>query len=237
MSEINYRDVLESLLPPGWNATGDLDKLLKGIGLYLQDSYELIDSLAYIRDPRGTTLLEDLEKEYGLIKNTSLSEVQRRQNIASIKYAKPDTASWEHLQNKLIAAGFTDAVVIPNDPLIDPNLITNGELLVNGTIYSSQVANIMMCAGQSQIAFAGHFRAVSNYWLIMNNTEKSYDVGDSSIFWPFVFFVGSAKTGSWPSSPSVTDLDVDANLREYFKTLILKYKPLHSWCVLCVNYV
>lgn len=236
MSEISFRDVLESLLPDGWKAIGDFDKLLKGIGLSLQEIYELLDSLAYVRDPRGTTLLEDLEKEYGLVKNTSLTEAQRRQNIASVKYAKPDTASWEHLQNKLINAGFTNAVVIPNGPLIDPDLITNGTILANGIYYISQVPAYYKACG-SDINYRGHYRAYRGYFLKMNNTEKTYDVGSSSVWWPFVFFIGSAKAGSWPSSPSVTDLDVDANLRAVFETMILKYKPLHSWAILCVNYV
>lgn len=233
---MNFIDIFEAMLPPGWpKPTGDFAKLLAGIAEERNDIHDLFAALAYVRDPRNTTLLEDLEKEFGVITDTNLTEAERRARLVTIKYALPNTASWEHLQNTLVDAGFTDALVIPNSPTIDPALITNGELIVNGTIYTEQTPAYYMAAG-SDIAYAGHDRAYAGYFLVMDRTLKEYDTGDVSQRWRFVFFIGSAKAGSWPSSPAVTDLDVPSEKEAFLKYLILKHKPTHSWCVLCANY-
>jgi len=233
---IDFKDVCEILLPPGWpKPTGDFAKLLAGIAEDRQDIYDLLMALAYIRDPRNTTLLQDLEKEFGVITDTNLTEAQRRARLVAIKYAKPNTASWEHLQNTLVNAGFTDAVVIPNSPMIDPDLITNGELIVNGPIYTSQTpAYYKACA--SDINYRGHDRAFRGYWLTMDRTLKEYDVGSIPQRWRFVFFIGSAKSGTWPSSPAVTNLSVPEEQEAFLKYLILKHKPTNTWCVLCATY-
>jgi hypothetical protein len=237
---LDFRDVLINAFPRGelWrpDPDGDFYALLGGIGDVLQDMFDDVDSLAYVRDPRRTELLRDLEYEYGQLYNASLTESQRRVLLASIKYAKRTTNSWEALQNALVNAGFTDAVVIPNSPTIDPDIILadNGELVVNGPVYSSQRPNYVMAAG-SDIAFAGHYRAFAGYFRTMKRIAKTYDVGADSDLWRFVFFIGSAKAGSWPSSPSVTALDVPAE-QEYFLKQTILTKPLHTWCVLCANY-
>jgi hypothetical protein len=239
--EVDFSDVLINLLPKGalWqpNPEGDFQKLLAGIGDAMQGAYSAVDALAYIRDPRRTSLLRDLEKDYGQPYISSLSELQRRSNLAAIKYARKTTNSWESLQDLLVNAGFTDALVIPNGPVIDPDIIlaANGELIVNGPIYSSQRPNYLMCAG-GDIAYAGHDRAYAGSWLTMQRTSQSYDVGDIPQRWPFVFFVGSVKSGTWPSAPTVTALDVPSE-QEYFLKQLLLSKPSKMWCVLCANYV
>jgi len=240
MSSLDFRDVLINALPRGelWkpDTDGDFYKLLGGIGDALQDIYLDVDALAYVRDPRRTALLRDLEYDYGQLYNASLTETQRRVLLASVKYARLTPNSWEAMQNALIDAGFTDAVVIPNSPTIDPDIILadNGELVVNGPIYTSQRPDYMICTG-SGIGYAGHAYARAGYFRKMKRTAKTYDVGDDSGLWRFVFFVGSAKAGSWPSSPSVTPLDVPTEQAYSLKQVLLT-KPLHTWCVLCANY-
>lgn len=234
---VDFKDILEILLPdgPAWDPTGDFKKLLAGIAENSQNVHDLLSSLAYIRDPRNTTLLQDLEKEFGVVTDTNLTEAQRRARLVAIKYAKPNTASKDHLQNTLVTAGFTDAVVIPNSPTIDPDLITNGEWVVNGPIYTEQFPAYYKARG-SDIAYRGHFRAYRGYFLKMGRTLKTYDPGDIPQRWRFVFFVGSAKSGTWPSSPTVTALSVPEEQEAFLKYLILKHKPNRTWCLLCANY-
>jgi hypothetical protein len=227
----------EVLLPPGaiWQPRpdGDFDKFIDGMGNNAQVSYEYIDLLGYIRDPRRTSVLEDLEKEYGILTNDELSELTRRVALAATKYAIPNTASWEHLQDRLRAAGFDDIIVNPNDPAIDPALI-DGSLIVNGTTYSAQgPAYLMECNGD--FAFCGNGKAVCGYFINNRRIETEYPIPPSSPYWRFFFFVGGAASG-WPSSPSIAHYTVEAGRLEELKRLILKYKPIRSWCILNAGY-
>jgi hypothetical protein len=103
-----------------------------------QAVYDQIDLAAKVRDPRQTDLLSDLEREYGIVPDLLLTDAVRRNFLRHVKYKLPDTASWEHLQNALVDAGFTNLIVTPNNPVVDPADVTGGELLVNGVQYTDQ---------------------------------------------------------------------------------------------------
>lgn len=227
----------EVLLPPGaiWQPRpdGDFDNFIDSMGGNAQAAYEYIDELGYVRDPRRTTILEDLEKEFGILTNTELSEITRRIALAATKYAIPNTASWEHMQDRLRAAGFDDIVVTPNDPAVDPALI-DGSLVVNGTTYSAQgPAYLMECNGE--FAFCGNGKAVCGYFINNRRTETEYSIPPFSPYWRFFFFVGGAASG-WPSSPAIAYYTVEAGRLEELKRLILRYKPIRSWCILNAGY-
>ena len=237
MSE-EMKAVLEALLPDGaiWKPKpdGDFDRLLAGMGDNAQLPYEWLDSLAQLRNPRRPPILSDLEKEYGQLTNTDLTEAERRTQLAAVKYAIPDTASWELVQDKLRAAGFDAIVVTPNDPAIDPNLIS-GELLVNGPIYTEQKPGYLAQANGDNM-FAGNARAIAGYFLNIERTAHVYSIPSIWRYWRFVFFVGGVASG-WPGAPAIATYNVDANKEQLLKRLILTYKPLRSWCVLVANYV
>lgn len=237
MSE-EMKAVLEALLPPGeiWKPKpdGDFDHLLDGMGENAQVIFEFLDALAQIRNPRRTPILTDLEKEYGELTNTALTEADRRTQLAGVKYALPDTASDDLVQDKLQAAGFDNIVVTSNDPAIDPALIT-GELLVNGPIYETQAPGYLAQANGDNM-FAGNARAVAGYFINIERTAHVYNLPTPWRYWRYVFFVGGVASG-WPGSPAIATYNVDADKEQLLKRLIFKYKPLHSWCVLVVNYV
>jgi len=228
--------VFESLLPPGaiWNPKpgGDFDHLLDGIGDNAQAVYEELEALADIRNPRQTPILSDLEKEYGVLTNVELSEAERRELLAGVKYVKPTTASFDHLQDNLRAAGFAGIIVTPNDPAIDPALIT-GDLIVNGPIITEQTSGYLMQAGGAQ-AYAGHVNAVAGYFRNIVRTEHVYVLPSDFLAWRFIFFVGGAASG-WPGAPAIATYSVDYKLETELVRLILKYKPLHSWAVLVID--
>lgn len=237
MSE-EMKAVFEALLPPGaiWRPKpdGDFDRLLGGMGDNAQEIYEYIEALAHLRDPRRTTILSDLEKEYGVLTIATLTELERREQLAGIKYAIPDTASWELVQDKLRAAGFDGIIVTPNDPAVDPDLIT-GELLVNGPVYIQQNP-LYLAQANGDNMFAGNGLAVAGYFINIGRTEFEYEIPDLWRYWRYVFFVGGAASG-WPGSPAIATYNVDYRKEQLLKRLILKYKPLRSWAVLVVNYV
>jgi hypothetical protein len=229
--------VFEALLPPGaiWRPreSGDFDHLLDGMGDNAQEVYEFIDAIAHVRDPRVTSLLADLEREYGISVNEALTEAERRAALAAEKYAIPSPMSWENMQVALRAHGFADIIVTPNDPAVDPALI-DGELLVNGPVYSRQSpAYLMQCGGE--FAYCGNGKALCGYFVNIGRILFEYSIPELSIYWRFFFFVGGAASG-WPSSPYVEHYNVASGRLEELKRLILKYKPVRSWCVLNAGY-
>jgi hypothetical protein len=241
MSEM--KSVFEALLPPGaiWRPKpdGDFDRLLAGMGDNAQEIYEFFEDLAHVRDPRRTTILSDLEKEYGIITNPALPEADRITQLLAVKYAVPDTASWEHVQDKLRAAGFTGIVVTPNDPAIDPDIIISapggGELLVNGELVINQTPAYLAQANGDN-TFAANGLAVCGYFVNVDREIYQYSIPDAWRYWRFFGFIGGAASG-WPGSPAIALHNVNYKLESTLKRLILGYKPEHSWAVLRINYI
>lgn len=238
----DFVTLIERLWPKnpfgGIDKEGDLYKFFEGMAESMQDVYDAADSVAHIRDPRLTANLSDLEREYGIVPDTSLSDAVRRQMLAHVKYHIPNSASWQHLQNALIDAGFS-LTVTPNNPVVNPANVSGGagDLLVNGPIYISQTPAVYMCVGSS-IAYVGHSRAYTGYYLFDNKTEKSYTIPNAVMnYWvfPFVFWVGGSAS-NWTSSPAVALANIDSQRRTQLETLILKYKPSYTWCVMRINW-
>lgn len=235
----DFNTLLQEVFPDtdfgGIDPSGDLSKLFSGIAEDYQAIYDVLDGLAHIRDPRLTQILAELEREFGIVTDTSLSDAVRRQMLAHVIYRRPTTASWEHLQNALINAGFTNLYVTQNNPMVDPSDV-GGDLLVNGEIILSQSPAYYACVG-SGIAYVGHGRAYVGYYLNNNRVAKTYTLPAGPPYWPwaFVFWVGDEGTG-WPSSPSVPVANVDSQRETQLKNLILKYKPAFTWCLLRINW-
>lgn len=239
----DFKTLIETLWPDSQlgdiDPNGDLAKLFEGLASHYQDLYDVLFNLAYIRDPRLTNVLPDLEREFGIVTDTSLSEAVRRQMLAHVVYQRSTTASWEHLQNALIDAGFTNLIVTPNQPVVDPADVSSGagEVLVNGTLYTNQSPAYYMAAGSS-IAYAAHSRGFAGYYLSNNKTEKTYSIPSeikAHWTWRYIFWVGGAASG-WPSSPIVAQANIDSQRETQLKNLILKYKPSYTWCVLRINW-
>ena len=210
------RKVIDSLLPPGpiweYKEGGDLDKLLDGIADNYEQLLEDLQQLSDVRDPYNTTILDDLEREYGIIKNSNLTDDVRRQQIATIKYNSKIYGSEDDLQNALDMAGF-DLQVHQNDPAVDPAIILDqlfnmvadgdnayagrddafasrigGELIVNGDIYEQRTLYLAEADGSN--SYAGNSEMVAGRF---DETERSaimYDIPTDPNSWPFVFFVG-----------------------------------------------
>jgi len=216
----------------------DLAKLFEGMAVDYQAIYDRLMLLAHTRDPRlvDVDLLPDLEREFGIVPDTSLGDTVRRQMLAHVIYQRPTTASWEHLQNALIDAGFSNLLVTQNNPIVDPSVV-GGDFLVNGTIYTSQSPAYYACMG-SGIAYIGHSRAFMGYYLSDNKVAKTYTIPTGPSYWPwtYVFWVGGAASG-WPSTPAVALANVDAQRETQLKNLILKYKPAFTWCMLRITLV
>ena len=236
----DFKTLLEEIWPSEIDPEGDLSKLFDALADNFQDIYDEIQSVAHIRDPRRTNILSDLEREYGIVSNSALSDEIRRQMLAHIKYEYPTSGSWEHLQNALINAGF-NLVVTENNPVVDPADVTidsaYSDLLVNGNLYIAQDPSYYMAAGSS-IAYAGHNRGYSGYYVSSTKTLKTYSIPTeikAHWTWRYVFWVGGIASG-WSSSPEIAVAQVDPKRETQLRNLILKYKPLFTWCVLAIEY-
>lgn len=130
------RPLVDGLLPPGSLFApapgGDLDRILDGIGDNWERARILLENLAHVRNPRRTTFLEDLEREYGISPNPSLTENTRRENLALAKSRSRRGALVARLQDSLDRAGFGltgyGLRVTPNaSPAADPLAIVENQ--------------------------------------------------------------------------------------------------------------
>lgn len=263
------RAVINALLPQGkfWEpeTDSDYDKLLQGMADNSDTVISDLRKLAYLRDPDNTIMLEDLEREYGIIPASLATESERRSRLKAFIYRRATTGAWDIVQEKLRAAGFIDVYVHPNDPSVDPDIFlaqafdmmcgellpggndaqcgepeaqcsqVGGELLVNGDLFESILNYSVLCddgifAGDD--VYAGDFDGYKS-----SQTDATYIVPGDSGYWPLIFFVGGAATRD--INGYITEIlmySVPAERRVEFRRLILKFKPMHSWGALIVQY-
>ena len=126
------RAFLDAISPPGslWRPEpgGDLDHLWDGFGDGLQAVKDFLSALAYTRDPWRTPLLDELERDFGIMPNTQLTDAQRRATLALAKYARRRPSTISNLQDALdragLGAGGYGLNVYANDPAVDPGQFT-----------------------------------------------------------------------------------------------------------------
>lgn len=261
------RAVLSALLPPGsiWEPSdgGDFDLLLNGIGDNLEEIREFLAALAYVREPAKTQIIGDLEKEFGIIDNGSLTVVQRVERLAAAKYLKNTDGTDDNLQSRLQRAGF-DVLVHVNDPPIDPAIFVNAtfktvcgnaaaicgavgvicgtanssQLLVNGDlIFHDKVIQQIVCGADN--AICGNAGAICGRF--MPNPESrdvTYVLPSHPGYSHLVFFIGGPATRDGVTGELITiaPAQVQASRRDELESIILDYKPMHSWAGLILEY-
>jgi len=66
---------------------------------------------------------------------------------------------------------------------------------------------------------------------------NKYEIPTNPAYWPLIFFVGGVATYNVDGSiSSIAQANVDVKRRVELRSLIVKYKPLHTWCGLIVYY-
>jgi hypothetical protein len=261
---LSYKDLLSTLLPDGeiWRVAEGrgFDKLLDGMGENEDRSRQFLEDLANIRDPLRTPILSDLEKEYGIKTNENISEADRRAQLSGIIYARAANGSRDFLQDKLQQAGFP-LYVYDNAPAVDPGSLIyglsqmycgdtlaqcgeplaqcaqfSGELLVNGNIFDYKIDYTMQCG--ELLAQCGEASATAGEYSGVSFTPIQYEIPSNPQYWSFIFFVGGAVTrGGSGEIISIDFVNIPIQNRNIMYQLILKYKPIHSWAALAVNWV
>lgn len=263
MSSISIsRALIDAIMPRGsaWiPAIGEgLDQFLDGEADNIEIVKNALNDLSTIQIAELTQYVDDMEKEYGLLFDSSLSDATRRNRI---KNAKTDNQGygpdWD-MQAKLRLAGFDTIFVYQNDPTVDINL------------YLGNTANVTCghtnatCGNPGATCSSTGGRLVVNGNIYFNQALIFYDIPTQQ-YWDNVFFVGGEATfglilradvncgnpsstcgnpvatcGSGIERNEITDIanaEIDAGRRDELIRLIVKYKPIHAWGALRVNFI
>lgn len=228
------RTVLDAELPGGsaWKIKedGGADLWFDGIADNWQDVKDDLAEAADFRNAARTPILDDLEREYGIEKNTALTEAERRERLLAVQTEGPNTGTAEYVQARLRAAGFTDIYVYQNDPAVDPaNFIGGGYLMVCGATEAVCGATEAVCG------------SILDDLIINGNlfyTDSDIPLPVDSGYWSLIFFIGGVATRD-PITDAITAITrytVPFERRDEFRRLVVKYKPLHSWAAAVVAY-
>jgi hypothetical protein len=133
MSQLT-RALLDGLLPQGdaWHPApgGNLDKLLNGIADNLGIVQTALGLLDNVRDPWTTPYLDELERDFGITKNTMLTTAQRQANLAARKFQRNQPGTALALQTALNLMGFGvggyGLQVYTNEGSADPRNFSGG---------------------------------------------------------------------------------------------------------------
>ena len=259
-----YRNILNALLPPGsiWvpEEYGDLDNLFDGIANNAEQIHDFLFGLSRLRNPLLTSVLSDLEKEYGIIPDETIDETIRRERLLSVKTAVNGDGSADFLQTKLRESGF-DVYVHLNNPPINPDLFLytspaaicgnqfaicgyetalcggqRGELVVNGPVYEHIFFTGVIAGGL--FAVCGNEEAICRDEGDFSQREIEYEVPTDSKYWPLIFFVGGEDERAPDGSLiNIETADIPICRRDEFIRLIVKYKPMIAWGGLIVRYI
>jgi hypothetical protein len=182
-SDVKMKGVYNALMPPGeaWRLKidDDLDHLFDGVADNDARMRDFLNTLDTLRNPYlcDIDFLPDLEKEYGITTDESLTETERREQLAAIVYAHKGTGSRSYLEDRLHQAGFTNLFVYNNDPAVNPNQFideqhaawcdktdsvcgnenafcaefSGGEYVVNGDIFFNTIEFTSVCGNEAVV--------------------------------------------------------------------------------------
>ena len=271
MSNQLLRAFVDGMLPHGslWRpAPGlDLDNLLNGVADNMTTAYGVTQQIGQIRDPYFTSDLDDLEREYGITKNTFLSLTQRVNILAARKFSKP-SSTIPGIQAQLDLYGFGNGgyglQVFDNNGGANPAIFTtiavqmwagqttavagnnaayaaitgNGTLIVNGTLQTSSPAYW----GAGMTAFtsygqAGNTNMVAGYYTSLSYVSQTYPIPTDPGYWPAFIFFGANPQYSSGVLTSITYVNVPSARQGELIELITRLKPMWTWAVAMINWI
>jgi hypothetical protein len=258
MSQPNIlRQIFDTTLPPGpkWQPKdgAGYDLFLDGLSNSFIPVKTFIDASANVRNPFLTTQLSDLEKDFGILSRTNLSESVRRDQLAVQIFKRGGTGGASGLQSDLIDSGF-DVQVHINSPAVDPAIFLDqsfqlvcgdplnafagdpgayagrigGYLLVNGPVFEQSPLYLSEAGGPN--SYAGDPELYCGRFDQLRRDRQEFPIPTNPDAWPFIFFVGGDATRD--GSGALTNIEqasIPSERIEEFEKIILGYKSLHSW--------
>lgn len=224
---------------------GDEDLLYDGITDALLEGYDQMAGLSSVRNPDITIDLDTLEREYGFLKNSNLTEEDRRARIKALKYAPAGSGSPDALKTALDLGGFSQLVVAEGRMTQDPDLVRTvaGEYVVNGFDWirirgyetgCQRLTSPVSYPTGCQLLTSPVSYPTGCTPLQQVRVYPQYDPSDN---WHLVFFVAGAITlDANGYVTSMTEATIPRIYRDMVREIILRIKPQHTWCYLAVDW-
>lgn len=189
---LDFKKLILAILPdsPITNPSeGDGEDLfLDGFAEVFNDVYEKLREYGKILSAKNTTFLELLERELGIIPNSSFTEEFRKNYAHSVSNKVLQYGGKSNIDEALLDAGFTDLHVFNNDPPIDLTTVVSLDYLCYlGDTNAYLGEPTAMCSSQVE----GFY--IINYW----HEYITYNWPTNENLWPFVFILAKAKF-NWP---------------------------------------
>jgi hypothetical protein len=258
------RAIVDAVLPSGaaweYKERGDLSKLYDGIADNAGEVQDFLSTLAYVRDPQLTSVLDDLEKDYDVKKDPNLNEQQRRDYLSSV-FPRRTAGTAEYMQDQLRLATGSNEIYVTRNSSINYQSWTkrplfNGESTYFGNEKATFTAHFFIpqinptwldvtMFGRQEAQFGRQgvqFEAPKGRWIINGNdqdAEFSACLDSCEGFWAGVFFVGGepeyeSGTGNISSIPII---DIDLKFKKIIERVVLQNKPFHTWAYELINYI
>ena len=108
--------------------------------------------------------------------------------------------------------------------------VVNGELLKD-----AEFVYVMQTGGDN--SFLGNQYSILGVFTGLAQELMIYVTPTDPVDWPFCFFVGGAATRDGSGAlTAITPVNFPSAKKADLKNIILRIKPMHSWCGLIVNY-
>ena len=218
---------LDAVWPRGsaWaqKAGGGMEGLLLGISDSLDTVHDKLATLANIRNATRTEQLDELEIDFGISPDGTLTDDVRRARLDARINADHTAGTRDRLEREIQAAGF-DLFVYANSPATNPLQFTS--------IYRTVAGGSKAVAGNPS-AVAGVFGSD----LLVNGDAIEYVLPVDPAAWPFIFFVGGVATHSGSGElTSIAIADVPGARRAELEETVLRLKGTYTWAVMVIHY-
>ena len=261
MSDPLMKKAFDAVWPRGSAWTQKIGGGMEGLLLGVSDSLELVRAklatLAAIRNPELTEQLDELEIDFGITPDPTLTDAARRSRLSTRINVEQTAGTRDRMERELQTAGF-GLLVHANNPAVNPLQFASSFLMVAGGVAAfagepTAVAEVFLAdllvngdfirtvaiwrtvAGGGD-AFAGELGAVAEQTGSVDLAFE-YNVPTDPDDWPLVFFVGgpAIRDGSG-ALISIEIAQVPALRQAELEQTVLRLKPLHSWAVMMVEY-
>jgi len=253
---------LDAVWPRGsaWCAKsgGGMQGLKAGVADTIERAKESAANLSNVRRANDTTLLDELEIDFGIAPDVSVADSERRALLNSkINGSEANAGTESDISEALVAAGFVNLNVYDNSGSFNPAQFSsryqatagsrpvvcgnsraycgryNYRILVNGG--SSVIARVYRTTAGNRWAVAGNIKAQAAV-VGTNNVPLTYGVPVDVNTWPFFFFVAGEGVYSNGVLVDAKPGNAPANRKDELEKLILRLKPMHTWAIMLINY-
>jgi len=241
---------------------GDEDKLYDGLAGSQNDTMQFLEVIKYARFPEKTIFVDELERDYGIASDASKTGAQRRAALTIEAYKEGGTGSNDDLRYALERGGFGYVNVYDNDPPIDPRLLMDGiiddrcnepmtsccsdpmtatcsenfglgEFIVNGDMDIFTMTYGDSCADPMNSCCSDPMTATCSY----ANYRGSRVTYNPTKNFALITWIGGEITRDVDGNiVSIARVQIPTDLRDSFRRIVLKYKPLDRWAAVMVEY-